>query len=135
MNKITVGDEVYAILVLQKKAKKGTTWIGEPYEPLQGSIMKYEKGKVFRLHRHILNPRMIQRTQEAFVVISGKIEVVMHDKNFKPIGSLQASAGDAIFIYRGGHEVKIIKDAVLYEIKAGAYTYVSDDKEFKNDKS
>ena len=65
MNKITVGDEVYAILVLQKKAKKGTTWIGEPYEPLQGSIMKYEKGKVFRLHRHILNPRMIQRTQEA----------------------------------------------------------------------
>lgn len=135
MNKICVGDEVYAILVSQKSEKKGTTWIGEPYESLQGSIMKYGGGKGFRLHRHILNPRMIQRTQEAFVVISGKIAVIMHDKNFKPIGTLEASAGDAIFIYRGGHEVRIIKDAVLYEIKAGAYTYVSDDKEFKDDKS
>ena len=135
MKEIKIGDEVYAILVSKKDSKEGTQWIGKSFEPLQGSRMQYPAGTIFRVHRHILNPRMIQRTQEAFVVISGKIAVDMHDSKFRPIGTLEASAGEAIFVYRGAHGVRILKKSLLYEIKAGAFSYVSDDKEMMDDKS
>lgn len=136
MNKIiSIGDEVYAILISSQTVKDGTEWIGAPIESLQASRMKYSEGKSFRVHHHILNPRTIKRTQESFIVISGKLAVDIYDNSRTPkiIGTLEAGPGEAIFVYRGGHGVRIIEDAVVYEVKAGQFSLVSEDKEFKND--
>jgi hypothetical protein len=139
-NKISIGEEIYAILVPASEIKEGSEWFGSQHESLQASRMKYPVGKSFRVHHHILNPRTIKRTQEAFIVISGKIAVDIYD-NPKPklgwvpqlIGTLEASAGEAIFVYRGGHGVRVLEDSVAYEIKAGQFSYVSEDKDFLND--
>lgn len=130
---IRIGDEVYALLVSYDDLKDGTEWFGNQIESLQASRMKYPKGKSFRVHHHILNPRTIKRTQEGFVVISGKIAVDVYDNAAKLIGTLEAGPGDAILVYRGGHGVRVLEDCVAYEIKAGQFSYVSEDKEFKND--
>ena len=133
MKSIIVGEEVYALLSPLKDLKYGSTqWFGEKIESLQASRMSYPTGKSFRVHHHILNPRTIKRTQEAFIIISGKIAVDVYDNKPSLLGTLEAEAGDAIFVYRGGHGVRILEDVVMYEIKSGQYTTVSEDKEFKD---
>lgn len=132
---IEVGDKIYAMLCPVNNVfgveKNKTEWFGKSYEPLQGSRMYYDKGKTFRGHKHILNPRTIKRTQEAFVVITGSIQIDVHDSNKSFLGSLVANDGDVIFIWDGFHTLSVLKDAsVFYEIKAGQFTCVSEDKEF-----
>ena len=122
-------DEIYALLV-SHSIKEGSEWIGEPYESLQASRMQYPTGKTFRVHHHILNPRTIKRTQESFIVISGKVAVDVYDNKSVLLGTLEAGPGEAIFVYRGGHGVRVLEDVVMYEVKAGQFTVVSEDKEF-----
>ena len=129
MKDIRIGEEVYALLSPLKDLKEGTEWFGEKIESLQASRMSYPTGKSFRVHYHIMNPRTIKRTQEAFIVISGRIAVDVYNKA-DLLGTLEGEAGDIILVYRGGHGVRILEDAVVYEVKAGQYTSVSEDKEF-----
>lgn len=131
---IKVDDEVYAILVTSDSIKDGSEWFGGQIESLQASRMKYQTGKEFRVHYHILNPRTIKRTQEAFIVISGRLAVDVYNIATVLIGTLEAGPGEAVFVYRGGHGVRVLKDCVAYEIKAGAYTLVSEDKIFMDEK-
>ena len=129
---VAIGEEIYAILAADQDIREGSHWYGSQFESLQASRMKYEAGKSFRIHHHILNPRTIKRTQESFVVISGKIAVDIYDNKALLIGTLEAGPGEAIFVYRGGHGVRVLEDAIFYEIKAGSFSYVSEDKEFLN---
>ena len=130
---IMVKDEIYAILApATQDIKEGSIWFGSQFESLQASRMKYAAGKAFRVHHHILNPRTIKRTQESFIVISGRIAVDVYNQKAL-IGTLEAGPGEAIFVYRGGHGVRVLEDVVMYEIKAGSFSYVSEDKEFLND--
>lgn len=127
-------NEVYALLAplseLQESGK--TEWFGKETSPLQGSRMHYDKGKTFRTHEHKLNPRIINYTQEAFVVIKGKLQIDIFTKE-KSLGTLTASAGDVIFVWKGYHKLSILEDnTVCYEIKAGQFTSVMEDKEFLN---
>lgn len=141
--RIAIGEETYAILASVDDLKEGSEWFGAQHESLQASRMKYPAGKAFRIHHHILNPRTIKRTQEAFIVISGKLAVDVYD-NPKPaggglfkspelVGTLEAGPGEAIFVYRGGHGVRVLEDCVAFEIKSGQFSYVSEDKDFLND--
>lgn len=133
MKELKVGEEVYAILAHLSDIKDGSEWFGNPIESLQASRMKYQSGKIFRAHHHILNPRTIKRTQESFIVISGRLAVDVYDNKAELIGTLEGGPGDAIFVYRGGHGVRVLEDFTGYEIKAGQFSYVSEDKEFRND--
>lgn len=130
---LTLNGEVYAILVKSSEVKNGTEWFGNQIESLQASRMNYPSGQSFRVHHHILNPRTIKRTQEAFIVISGKIAVDVYDNKANLIGTLEAGAAEAVFVYRGGHGVRVLEDCIAYEIKAGQFSLVSEDKEFLND--
>lgn len=125
-----------------------TEWFGKESEPLQGSRMSYNAGKTFKTHKHKLNPRIINRTQEAFVVIRGKIQIDVFEsyddylyvchapftksiKKGRLLGSLVAEAGDIIFVWGEFHKISILEDnTVCYELKAGQFTSVEEDKEF-----
>lgn len=125
---IKSGEEVYAILV-SGTPKENTEWFGEPHHPLQASRMNYKSGKAFRAHKHLMNPRIINRTEEAFVVISGKIAVDIFDDNQYHLGRLIANAGELVIVYKGYHLVTIVEDAVCFEIKAGQFNgYISEEK-------
>lgn len=123
-----------------------TVWFGKESEPLQASLMHYNKGKVFRNHRHMMNPRIIKKTQECFVVIRGSLQIDIYDdvpndgakvvndvfgnRKFH-IGYLTARQGDIILVWRGFHRLSILEDYTLaYEIKAGQFTSTYEDKEF-----
>lgn len=132
IKKISVNEETFALLASFKETKDGSEWFGEQFESLQASRMKYPAGKSFRVHHHILNPRTIKRTQEGFVVIKGRIAVDIYNNSPNCLGTLEAGSGDAIFVYRGGHGVRVLEDAIFFEFKAGSYSYVSEDKDFSS---
>lgn len=129
---IEVGDKLYALATDANDENKidSTEWYGKQYEPLQGSRMHYNK-KSFKNHKHKLNPRIIPRTQECFVVIRGEIQVDMYnDETY--LGTLTARAGEVIFVWDGFHKLSIVEDDTLcYEIKCGQFTTVQDDKILK----
>ena len=127
-----MNEEVYALLAPKEDIKEGSEWFGSQIESLQASRMKYKAGKSFRVHHHILNPRTIKRTQECFIVIEGKIAVDIYNNEAQFVGTLEAGPGEAIFVYRGGHGVRMIEDSVVYEVKSGQWTTVSEDKEYRN---
>jgi len=133
MTQIAIGEEVYAIKASAEHVKEESEWFGSQIESLQASRMKYPVGKEFKVHHHILNPRTIKRTQEAFIVIKGRVAVDIYDMKGAIIGSLEAGPGEAIFVYRGGHGIRVLEDFIGYEIKAGSYSYVSEDKVFLED--
>ncbi len=131
-------DKTIALLIKHSDYNESgkTKWISKQHEPLQGSLMVYDEGKIFDCHKHKLNPRIINHTQEAFVVIKGIIRVDFYIGNQDNlIGSLTAYKGDAIFIWHEFHELRILKDnSKFYELKAGQFNgSVSDDKEYLND--
>lgn len=141
--KIEYNGRIYAELVEFDSYKNlsvtGTSWFGKETEPLQGSVMNYDKGKTFKTHKHKLNPRIINYTQEAFIVIQGSLQVDIFEEPSFPqdpmvnCGTLIAKAGDIIFVWRGFHKISILEDkTVAYEIKAGSFTSVQEDKEFSD---
>lgn len=136
---IEYNKDTYALLseISNVSGNNKTEWFGKETQPLQGSRMNYDKGKSFKTHIHKLNPRIINYTQEAFVVISGKIQIDIYEKENNvtlQLGSLVASSGDVIFVWKGYHKLSILEDnTVCYEIKAGQFTSVSQDKEFLPD--
>lgn len=150
MSKIEVDGFLYAQHVNPHDAKPGTTtWYGKDIMPLQGSVMSYGEPKAFRTHIHIINPRIINKTQECFIVVKGKVrvtisvgkppkdvnvprEVDLHGTEYWTLGSLEAGPGESIFVWGGYHKVETIdKNTIAYEIKAGQFNgVVSDDKNF-----
>lgn len=126
--------ELYAIYAPIKEVKEGTEWFGTPHHTLQAGRMKYPKGKVFKLHKHIMNPRLIKRTQETFTIISGSIEVtVFSDDQKESMIFLLKDTGDKLMLYKGYHEVKVLEDTIFEENKAGQFDgYLSEEKEYSN---
>lgn len=121
-----------------------TQWIGKESFSLQGSIMYYDANKSFVAHSHILNPRLINKTQECFIIIKGKIKVTIsvkipHENNYclHDLGYLIGEPGDAIFVWNGFHQIDILEnDTIAYEIKAGQFNgVVSEDKEIADNKT
>lgn len=156
MKEIKYSEKVYALLApVSEVGELGKTeWFGETWQSLQASRMHYDK-KSFKTHKHKINPRTIPKTQEAFVVIRGRVRVTIYEKAAIPtiswsdsafnancvyssatstvinLGVLEAGPGDIILVWDGFHEIEVIEDdTIAYEIKAGQFTCISDDKEF-----
>ena len=142
MKKIEYDNKIYAIYDSSKsiaqldmgRLEEGTEWYGEKTEPLQGSRMLYHSGKEFKVHRHKINPRAINYTQEAMICLSGKAEVAIYNADKKLIETIVMEVGSILFLYRGFHGLKILNDnTILYELKAGQFSSVEQDKEFLDD--
>ena len=87
-------------------------------------------GKRFAPHRHLPTIRETVGTQEAWVVIEGRVVVVLYDIDDRQIEAVALDAGDCLVTYRGGHAMTSTKDSVLYEIKNGPYRSAVHDKVF-----
>jgi len=116
------------------RALEGTQWYGDKLEPLQGSRMVYHSGKEFKVHRHKVNIRKTIKTQEAMICLTGKAEVSIYNNDRELIETVTLKSGNIIFLYRGYHGLKIVEDnTILYELKAGQFSTVEEDKEFLNE--
>ena len=100
---------------------------------LQFSASEIVKGKKFRPHYHI--PKKIEYTevtsQEAWVVVKGRIKTTYYDINSKILSNEILNAGDVSITLQGGHTFEVLEeDTILYEFKTGPYLGVELDKNF-----
>ncbi len=117
--------------ISKEDIKDGRFDISSSTEPLQLATLSLVNGQTFKPHYHIKNIRIITITQEAWVVIEGKIKVDYYDIDNKLVGFGLLGAGDCSITYRGGHNYTCLsKDALVYEFKTGPYLGQEKDKKF-----
>lgn len=154
IQKIELDEIVYALCFSPKDintSEKKTTWLAKQTDSLQASLMCYDK-KHFAIHKHKLNPRLINYSQEAFIVLQGEVQIDIYEKfidedglngifGYKPVldtfgrkyvllGTLTAKEKDIIIVWKGYHAVKFMTENTLaYELKAGSFNgIISEDK-------
>lgn len=100
-------------------------------EYLQVSTFKMKEGKTFRPHEHLFQTKETKKTQESWVVISGKIKVTYYDLDRTVLCEKILDAGDCSITLHGGHNYLCLQDdTVIYEFKTGPYNGRDKDKEY-----
>jgi cupin fold WbuC family metalloprotein len=89
---------------------------------LQASIINFGRNTKVVAHSHLNTERNTFGTQEAWVVLKGKAEVLFYDLDKKLINSKLISKGQVIILFDGGHALKTkSRSFVMVEIKNGPY--------------
>ena len=130
MNEVIHNGNRYAVFGDSNEIDYGTTFFGSPEEKLQFSALRYKKGKIFQNHIHKFRPRTVERTQECWVVLKGKVKVFVSDENKKIIHEQMMEPGQFFISYMGGHGYEILADeTIVVESKLGDFVGVEADKE------
>ena len=105
-------------------------------EFLQLATLKMDKGRTFESHRHIYKDgekKVI--AQESWIVVKGKVKVIMYDLDDSIIDEIILEAGDCSMTFAGGHNYLIQEDnTIVYEYKTGPYKGTKNDKVFLDEK-
>ena len=100
-------------------------------EFIQAGAKKNKAGDFFKAHRHLPCTKVVTITQEAWVILDGKVLATFYDLDGELLTQIEASDGDCVVIYNGGHSLEILEDdTTLYEFKNGPYFGASKDKEY-----
>ena len=130
MKQITHNSEVVAIFHKLSEWKEGLDFITDDNAYIQAGTWNYNKDKVLKAHRHKINPRTVNRTQETFVLLSGRLRVDLYDENNNIFLQEELAAGDIGIILNVGHGYYILEDNTkVLEVKPGPFTSVEQDKE------
>tara|TARA_R110002074_G_scaffold364046_1_gene537433 strand:- start:1019 stop:1432 length:414 start_codon:yes stop_codon:yes gene_type:complete len=98
-------------------------------ELLQVSVKNLNPTVEFVPHKHKDLERRTYTTQEAWVIISGKIKAEIWDTNDLLVYETELRSGDCLVALRGGHCFKVLEEnTILYEFKNGPYYGVDKDK-------
>ncbi|MEK6927742.1 MAG: hypothetical protein AABX11_04885 [Nanoarchaeota archaeon] len=100
-------------------------------EFLQVRSLKANAKKIYSAHKHLVQLRNSDKTQESLVIIRGSIKGKFYDLDDKEISEFTLNPGDCIVLFSGGHSFEVIKDDTLfYEYKNGPYNGKVADKIF-----
>jgi hypothetical protein len=103
---------------------------------LQCSLLKLNKGKTFKPHKHIYKKKYFENyiAQESWLVIKGRVKCIFYDIDNTKLIEAILEEGDASFTFEGGHNYECLQDnTVVYEYKTGPYEGQELDKEFINE--
>lgn len=129
VERITHGDEVYAVVLRKRFAETGTHFFTPGEFSQQLGMLVHPKGKEIGRHRHRKVRREVHRTQEVLVVLEGRLEIDVFDDEVALLKTVILEPGDAVLLARGGHRISVLEDCKLIEVKQGPYAG-GDDKEF-----
>lgn len=100
-------------------------------EFIQVATLNLSKGKTFKPHKHVHCEKITTMAQESWVVIAGRVKVILYDIDDTIIVSEILEPGDVTITFRGGHNYEALEDKTLvYEYKTGPYLGQEKDKVF-----
>ena len=100
-------------------------------EYLQLAILKMEKGKTFKAHKHIYKEKTTDIAQESWLVHRGSVKCFFYDLDDQLLEEFILNEGDISMTFRGGHNYLIMDDnTIVFEYKTGPYLGIENDKEF-----
>jgi hypothetical protein len=99
-------------------------------EFMQVSGRKIKKGTIVGAHRHLEIRRETNLTQEAWVILNGKVKATFYDLDNSKLCEKTIEKGDVVVLFRGGHSMEVLEeDTCFYEFKNGPYYGLKIDKE------
>lgn len=111
-----------AVIVRAAFDRPGATFFSEASQPLQLAAMRHPAGTIVKPHKHILNPRHIEQTQEVIVVLDGSMELSLFTSAGKFVGKAVLETDDTVHLVSGGHSLEVLyRDARFIEVKVGPY--------------
>lgn len=120
-------NNLIAIIHKVNDFKKGKNFYTDKNKEIQFGSFDLKAGENIEYHIHNFQERVVNRTSEGIVVISGKIIIELFDDKKNLIHKQILSSGDAILIFEGGHGISILEDCKFLEFKQGPY-YEEKDK-------
>lgn len=120
-----------AILITSNHSVEGIEFYSPPDFPQQLGAMKRPKGYVVKAHVHNVIDRNISLTQEVLVLRSGHLRVRLFDSNLVENTSFEMRSGDVLLLASGGHEITMLEESVLVEVKQGPYLGIDDKTHFE----
>lgn len=110
--------------------------LSDEKECLQVAAKRVHSDSKFPAHHHNICDRATTKTQEAWVVVQGRIKAVFYDIDDSKILETELSSGDCAVVFNGGHGFEVVdNDTIIYEFKNGPYYGVDVDKEYINDEN
>lgn len=98
-------------------------------EYIQVSGRKMSAGFAVPPHRHTRLERNTDLTQEAWVILQGKVLATFYDLDDSFLCERVINPGDVVVFYRGGHALTVLEDdTIFYEFKSGPYFGLENDK-------
>ena len=119
------------LFAINKKAEitNNRVDISPESEYMQCSAKCLSAGDNFHPHRHNMLIRETDKTQEAWVFLSGKVKAKFYDIDDSLYSEHILEAGDCAVVFNAGHGFEVMEnDTILYEFKTGPYFGVSADK-------
>jgi len=114
-------------IIYHQEIKKGAltkverTTITESKNYLQAMHIKLPTGTEIAPHKHIIIKRKTTRTHEGLIVLEGSIELTIFDIDKKLVRKEILTKGDFTILINGGHSLKVLKHASVFEFKNGPY--------------
>lgn len=111
----------YAEILYKSADNKSTKFYSEDDAALQLGLMVHSSGFVEVPHSHPEIPRVATQTQQAFVILTGKIDVDFFDDSGNLIKTIHLSQFDAILIIQGIHRIRVIESSRCVTVKQGPF--------------
>ncbi len=111
----------YAEILYKGADNKSTKFYSEGDAALQLGLMVHSSGFVEIPHSHPEIPRDATQTQQAFVVLTGKIDIDFFDDSGNLIKTIHLSQFDAILIIQGIHRIRVIESSRCVTVKQGPF--------------
>lgn len=110
-----------AIILRSEISEKGAKFFTDSNNPLQIGVLQHTQGTELKPHIHRRMIRTIESTQEVLHIEFGEVEVNFYNETREKVAQSVLTCGDTILLISGGHGFKMLKDAIIIEIKQGPY--------------
>lgn len=124
------GDAILALIVHNNYEPNTTEFLTPDDYKQQVGFIVYSEGKDIPPHDHKLLERKLTGTSEVLLVRKGEVEAHIYSADRILVKTATLREGDLLLLVSGGHGFKILKDAILLEIKQGPYTGIDEKERF-----
>jgi anti-sigma factor ChrR (cupin superfamily) len=108
-------------IVIRKSAKSNSIEFFTPQDfSQQLGLMTRPAGYIVPAHVHNLVERTIFNTQEVLFIRNGICKVVLYEGS-QSTETIILEAGDVILLAQGGHEIEMVTECEILEVKQGPY--------------
>ena len=124
---IRAGKQIIAIIIYSEFSKDGIEFFTPAEFSQQLGYMKRDKGYKIQEHRHRLQIREAEYTQETLFIRRGRVRVDFYNDDRVYLTSRELKDGDVVLLGSGGHGFEFLEETEMIEVKQGPY-YSDDDK-------
>jgi hypothetical protein len=112
---------ILAIIIRADSKFEGISFLTPDNFGLQIGTMLRPKNDLVPAHIHPQQTRIVKGTQEVLILRSGKMLLELFDEDKKLVESFTITSGDIILLAHGGHQITMIEEVDLVEVKQGPY--------------